>query len=594
MEKHKEDAQKTGRKRLSMKEAFELLKPSANVIKVGVVDKKKRTLRDYIWEYPQNLETFFKRTSPLSFIMLFIFLGIGMFVFLRSDTFAEVFTTKRTQVFVEGNIGAISTFNPLFVSQNVVDSDIHALVFEKFVDLAPDGTPLPNIAKEWVVSSDAKTYDFSISLNHKWQDGEKLTVDDVIFTFELAKKLSKDHGYDTVGSPLVDVKIDKISEDKLRFTLPESNATFFEIVSVYIVPKHILEDISTSDIPFNAFSRYPLGSGPYRVYRSEPNVVYLKASEHYWVTPKIDTIVYRLYSDYKSLEAAFRNGVLDAMGGIDSSSMKFSREYPDYVEYETTLFSRIRMIFFNTRKEKLERKEIRIALNHLINKELFLEEAQVSGVVTNGPIPSTSWAYNPEQIVYGYDPAKAAELLSVLGYTKNETSGYFESEDKKILSFNLSYYNSDFNNRLANIFKEMLRDEGVVINLEPLTYTQLTQEIVATRDFELLMYEVVTTVDPDQYNLWHSIKSNYPDLNLSGYSYERVDILLEDGRRSIDQKVRKEKYALFQKYLTQDAPVIFLYHPNYKYVVRKDIKIGEIQNIIFPHQRFEDIAYWTK
>lgn len=589
-----EDSKKRGSIKLSMKEAFQLLKPSQEVIKVGVVNKKRKTLRDLMWEYPQNLGIFFKRTSPLSFIMVFILLGISMFGFLRSDTFAEVFTTKKTQIFVEGNIGAISTFNPLFVSQNVVDSDIQALVFEKFLNLAPDGTPLPNIAQEWVVSSDAKTYDFSISLTHKWQDGEKLTVDDVIFTFELAKKLSKDHGYDTIGSTLVDVKIDKISEDKLRFTLPESNATFFEIVSVYIVPKHILEDIPTSDIPFNAFSRYPVGSGAYRVYRSEPNVVYLRASEHYLVTPKIDTIVYRLYSDYKSLEAAFRNGVLDAMGGVDSSSMKFSSEYPDYIEYETTLFSRIRMIFFNTRKEKLEREEIRIAINHLIDKNKFLELTQISGVLANGPIPSTSWAYNPEQTVYGYNPAKATELLSSLGYIKNETSGYFESEDKKILSFNLSYFDNDFNNRLASVLRDMLKDEGIVINLEPLSYTQLTQEIVATRDFELLMYEVITTVDPDQYNLWHSIKSNYPDLNLSGYSYERVDILLEEGRRSVNQKVRKEKYTLFQRYLTQDAPVIFLYHPNYRYVVRKDIKVEKIQNIIFHHERFEDIAYWTK
>ena len=77
------------------------------------------------------------------------------------------------------------------------------------------------------------------------------------------------------------------------------------------------------------------------------------------------------------------------------------------------------------------------------------------------------------------------------------------------------------------------------------------------------MFEIETTVDPDQYNLWHSLKSSYPDLNLSGYSYERVDILLEDARRTNKIEDRKDKYSLFQKYLTQDAPAIFLYHPNY-------------------------------
>lgn len=576
-----------------MKEAFERIKPSREGIKVGVTDKERKTFRDFLWDYPRNLIKFFRRTSPLSSIFLFLLLGIGLFSFLRSDTLSDVFSTGKNEIFVEGNVGAISTFNPLFISQNVVDSDIQALVFEKFLDIAPDGSPQPNIAREWVVASDGKTYDFSITLDRRWQDGEKLTIDDIIFTFETAKTLAKEHGYDTIGSSLVDVKIDKISEDKLRFTLPESNSTFFEIVSVYIVPKHILENIAVEDIPFNSFARNPIGSGPYQIYRSEPNVVYLHSSQYYWVTPKIDTIVYRLYSDYNSLEAAFRNGVLDAMGGVDVDRMSFSSEYSEYVKYEIPLYSRIRMIFFNTRKEKLKSKEIRIGINYLLSKEKLLENTGISGVLANGPIPNTSWAYS-EGVVYGYDPTKAAELFAALGYTKNPESGYFESADKKILSFTLSYYNNEFNNKLANAFRDILKDEGVVINLEPLSYTQLTQEIVATRDFELLMYEIATTVDPDQYNLWHSLKSNYPDLNLSGYDYERVDILLEEGRRNIDQKVRKEKYTLFQRYLTQDVPVLFLYHPNYMYVVKKNVQVGDIQNIIFPYQRFEDIAYWSK
>ncbi|MDX9739047.1 MAG: ABC transporter substrate-binding protein [Candidatus Dojkabacteria bacterium] len=584
-----------GRKgKLSMKEAFELMRPSQDVIKVGVTDRKRFSLRDALWNYPENIIKVFKNSSPLSFILIFLLLGFGMFSFLRSDALAEVLSSRKASVFVEGNVGAISTFNPLFISQNVVDKDIQALVFEKFIDIAKDGTPQPNVAKEWVVAQDGKTYDFMISLDHKWQDGQKLTIEDVIFTFELAKTLSRDHGYDTVGSSLVDVKIDRIADDKLRFTLPESNSTFFEVVSEYIVPKHILEEVAVADIPFNSFARYPIGSGPYKVYRSEPNVVYLKASEYYWVTPKIDTIVYRLYSDYKALEGAFRNGILDAMGGVDSHSMSFSSEYSEYEEYETALDSRIRMIIFNTRKEKLENKDIRKGINYLIEKGRLLEDAQISGVVSNGPIAQSSWAYNKDITVYEYNQEKAAEYFKSAGYTKNQETGYFESEDKKILSFTLSYYNNDFNNRLANVFKDMLKDGGVVINLEPLSYTQLSQEIVATRDFELLMYEIITTVDPDQYNLWHSLKSNYPDLNLSGYSYERVDILLEDARRNVDRKVRTEKYILFQKYLTQDAPVLFLYHPNYRYVVKKDIKVGDLESIIFPHQRFEDIAYWSK
>ncbi len=594
MTESKRDLDTKAKKLPSMKEAFESIGLGTKVRKSNGSGKPRTTVRDWLWNYPENLFTFFKSTSPISFIAVFLILGFGIFSFLKSDTLASVFSDQRNEIFVEGSVGAISTFNPLFISQNPVDKDIQALVFEKFVDISIDGNPTPAIATDWVVSKDGKTYDFTISKDHLWQDGEPLTVEDVIFTFEVAKTLASDHGYDTVGSVLEEVKIDKVSDDKVRFTLSETNSTFFEAVSVYIVPEHILGNISVGDIPFNSFAKYPTGSGPYRVYRSEPNVVYLSASNFYRVTPKIETVIYRLYSDYKGLEAAFRNGVLDAVGGIDGGVMSFVEEYPDYTRYEIPIDSRIRMIFFNIRKEKFEGEGVRMALNEITDKEKLLELANIPGTIADGPIASSSWAFSKSIVKYPYDAEKSAKKFKDMGYTRNEQSGYYETKDKKILSFTISYYDNELNSRLVNALKSLWKEEGVVLNLEPLTYTQLTQEIVATRDFELLLYEIETTVDPDQYNLWHSLKSNYPDLNLSGYSYERVDILLEEGRRSIDKKVRKEKYDLFQKYLTQDAPVLFLYHPSYTYVVKDSVKIPELGPVAFPSQRYQSIALWAK
>jgi peptide/nickel transport system substrate-binding protein len=93
--------------------------------------------------------------------------------------------------------------------------------------------------------------------------------------------------------------------------------------------------------------------------------------------------------------------------------------------------------------------------------------------------------------------------------------------------------------------------------------------------------------------LWHSLKSNYPDLNLSGYNYERVDILLEEARDASDIKTRKAKYALFQKYLTNDAPVVFLYHPVFTYVVRDGLEGVNIKDIQYSLQRFNNVSDWN-
>jgi len=145
---------------------------------------------------------------------------------------------------------------------------------------------------------------------------------------------------------------------------------------------------------------------------------------------------------------------------------------------------------------------------------------------------------------------------------------------------------------LISSLKEILKEEGVVLKSEKLNYNQITQEIIATRDFDILLYEIETTVDPDQYNLWHSLKSNHPDLNISGYSYERVDILLEDARKTSDRTVRKQKYDLFQKYVMADAPVVFLYNPTFFYFVKNSVEGIALDGINYSYERFHNVQNW--
>ncbi len=47
-----EGLEKSRKGKLSMKEAFELMRPSKDVIKVGVSDRKRFSLRDTLWNYP--------------------------------------------------------------------------------------------------------------------------------------------------------------------------------------------------------------------------------------------------------------------------------------------------------------------------------------------------------------------------------------------------------------------------------------------------------------------------------------------------------------------------------------------------------------
>ena len=581
---------KNSTEKVSMKEALSGLQ--GGEVKKGN-GKKKIDIRDFWWRYPFFIFKVFKKSIPFSYIILFLAVGVALASLLQSDVVARILEdSKAKETFVEGSVGAISTFNPLFVSVNYVDKAVQELVFDRFVYINSEDEPVPGVAKEWKSSEDNLSYEFKIRNDIYWHDGTKLTVDDVVFTFNTARILAQDYGFDSVGISLIGVEVKKNGDNSIVFTLDEPNPTFFEAISLFIVPKSRLGEERLDELPFNMFARYPLGSGRYRVTRTEQNAVYLTQSEYDDYESDIKNIVFKVFPNQESLEMSFRIGALDAVGGWDYELLSFTQEYSNLQEFKKIENYRTKLMFFNTRKEAFKGKDVRIGLSYIIDRERLMEESNIGGAVRKSPFAESSWVYNSNVEYYSYNPEKAAEYFKTLGYQKNEDSGYFESEGDEILSFTLSYFDSVTNERLVTNLREMLKEEGIILKSEKLSYNQITQEIIATRDFDILLYEIETTIDPDQYNLWHSLKSSHPDLNISGYSYERVDILLEDARKSLDRKTRKEKYDLFQKYLMADAPVVFLYNPTFFYFVRDSVEGIDLSGISFSYQRFDNIENW--
>ncbi len=72
--------------------------------------------------------------------------------------------------------------------------------------------------------------------------------------------------------------------------------------------------------------------------------------------------------------------------------------------------------------------------------------------------------------------------------------------------------------------------------------------------------------DPDQYSFWHSTQEQ---TNITEYKSPRIDKLLEDGRSELNTDERKKIYLDFQRFLVEDSPAIFLYHPKNYNIKRK-------------------------
>ena len=144
----------------------------------------------------------------------------------------------------------------------------------------------------------------------------------------------------------------------------------------------------------------------------------------------------------------------------------------------------------------------------------------------------------------------------------------------------------------ANMIKEAWAKLGVNVSLNPVNPETIESEIVATRNFEVLLYGQEVSRDPDRYTLWHSTRVNDPGLNITGFENVRLDKSLEEGRNALTQEERQRHYNIFQSSIYDNAPAIFLYHPIAKYYTSRNVKMTQEPFIYYLHDRFLDFQNW--
>ena len=145
---------------------------------------------------------------------------------------------------------------------------------------------------------------------------------------------------------------------------------------------------------------------------------------------------------------------------------------------------------------------------------------------------------------------------------------------------------------VAEELKKQWAEIGILVEIDKLSVSELEQNVIKPREYEALLFGEVLGAIPDLFPFWHSTQKIDPGLNLAIYQNQQADKLLEDIRKSSDIISTTEKLNQFQNVLINDAPVVFLYCPEYIYSVSKDIKGINTNKITEPSKRFIGIETW--
>lgn len=466
----------------------------------------------------------------------------------------------------EGMIGQPVFINPV-IAKNQIDLDISSLIYPKLEVL------LENLE----ASDNGRSYLLTLKQGLIWTNEEKLTSDDVIYTINLIQDPQ-------LHSPFFEnwqgVIAQRNSEIQIKLILSSPYAFFDkQIKNLFIIPKFIFGHLPPENLRLSDYNLKPIGAGPYifkslskrkdgfiTEYRLSLNKKYAGDK------PFIKNFYFKFYENKNDLLKDFKWRQIDGFGSLEPLEI-FSQQMKKTQTFLLPM-PRYYAIFLNNLHPLLSQKLFREALNKAIDKEKIVSEIfQNQAQKINGPFIDLK----DESSTNDFDPAAAKEILAHFNLSSE---------------LNLVVPKIDFLLKTAAMVKNNWEAVGLKINLIELEPSDVFNQVIKSRQYEMILFGNVLNNSEDLFPFWHSSERFYPGLNLSLYSNSQLDTLLENLRQNQENKTRLEQMKQIKDLIEKETPAIFLFSLPYFYIQNKEVKGQHFSQISWPFERFSDISHW--
>ena len=477
----------------------------------------------------------------------------------------------------------------------------------------------PNLAESWQVSEDKLKITFTLRPDLKWSDGEPLTADDVIFTFNdvyLNNKVPTGiRDILRIGTSGAFPSVKKLDDRRVEFSVPEPFAPFLRYAGgISILPKHALEEaINTTDAQGNLLflsmwgtdtePQKIVGAGMYTIESYTPSQrIVLRRNPYYWrkddqgnSLPYVERIVLQTIENSDNQLISFRSGELDALeiDPVYFSLIKQEENKGKYTVYDGGPESTTRFLGFNLNKARNDQGEtfvdpvksrwfnnlaFRQAVAHAINRQEMIDTIfRGLGQLQYSPFVSTSpFAFTPEDgiKVYDYNPEKSKQLLLGAGFTYNEQNQLLDVDGNRVRFTLLVKSEEKVRVDSAVQIQKDLKSIGIQADLQVVSFNTVIQKL-QNRSWEAYVGAFGGSgVEPHSgFNIWYSRGSLHQfnqgqmpgEPPIQGWEVsdweKEIDLLFEEGVQELDDSKRREIYGRFQQIVQEQLPFFYLVNP---------------------------------
>jgi len=476
----------------------------------------------------------------------------------------------------------------------------------------------PALAESWDISEDNLQIVFTLRKGLKWSDGQPLTVDDIVFTY------NDIYFNDQIPTDIRDVfrigksgalpKVRKIDDRRVEFTVPEPFAPFLRTAGgIAILPEHALRksvETKNQDGKPQFLSTWGtdtdptkiIGNGSYTLesYTVNQRLVF-RRNPYYWrkdaqgnPLPYIDRLIWQIVESPDTALMQFRSGGLDILeiGPASFQLLKREEKRGKFTIYEGGPDFGTTFICFNLNKGRRNGRPLvdpiksrwfntvafRQAVAYGINRQAMLNNVfRGIGELQNSPISLQSpYFLSPKEglKVYDYNPDQARKLLLKAGFKYNNQGQLLDADGNRVRFTLISQAGNRTVDAIGSQFKLDMSKIGIQVDFNPIDFAVMVDRITNTLEWESYFGLITGSIEPNSgANVWSPDGGFHPfnqkpqpgqppieGREVADWEAE-IGRLYIEGARELDEAKRKEIYGETQRLAQEYLPFIHLVNP---------------------------------